>query len=202
MNTKTAADQAIATFREHGGILRTIQARALGIHPRTLYSLRDEGRLERLGRGLYRLADLPPLTRPDLVAVALRVPRGVICALSALAYHELTTQIPHAVDLALRAGDQSPRLAHPPIRVFRFSGPAWEEGIETHQIDGVGVRIYSPAKSVADAFKLRKQIGADVALEALKAYRQSERFDVSELIHCARVCRVEAVMRPYLEALL
>jgi len=193
---------ALDFFREHQGLLRTSEALALGIHPRTLYALRDAGRLERLARGLYRLADLPPLTHPDLVIVARKVPAGVICLVSALAFHELTTQIPHAVDVAVEQGSQRPRLEYPPLRVFYFSGAAWEEGGETYVLDDVPVRITSPAKSVADSFKYRRKLGLDIALEALKAYRERDDFDVTTLLHYARVCRVEEVLTPYLEALL
>jgi len=202
MSGDKAIHQAIDQFRQQGGILRTREALVLGIHPRTLYALRDSGVLERLERGLYRLSELPPLANPDLVTVALKVPRGVICLVSALAFHELTTQIPHFVHVALRQGDERPRLKHPPLRVFWFGGAAWREGIETHEIDGVQVRIYCPAKCVADAFKARNRIGLDVAIEALKAYRRRPRFNVNELLRYARICRVERVMSPYLEALL
>lgn len=202
MPSKEIMHQTIDLFRERGGILHAGEALALGSHPRTLYALRDAGVLEQLGRGLYRLAELPPLTDPDLVTVALKVQRGVICLVSALAFHELTTQIPHFVDLALMRGSESPRLEYPPLRLFWFSGAAWSEGIETHEIDGVQVQVYSPAKSVADAFKLRNRVGVDVAIEALKAYRASSAYNANELLHYARICRVERVMRPYLEALL
>ncbi len=194
--------QAIKRFREHGGVLRTGEALTLGIHPRTLYALRDADVLDRLGRGLYRLAELPPLSNPDLVTVALKAPHGVLCLVSALAFYELTMQVPHVVDLALEQGAEPPRLDHPPLRLFRFSGAAWREGVETHEIDGVPVRMYSPAKSVADAFKMRNRIGLDVAIEALKAYRQSPTGNMDDLLHYARVCRVERVLRPYLEAIL
>ena len=202
MSSDKAIHQAIDLFRQQGGILRTREALVLGIHPRTLYALRDSGLLERIERGLYRLAELPPLANPDLVTVALKVPRGVICLISALAFHELTTQIPHFVNVALRQGDERPRLEHPPLRIFWFSGAAWREGIETHEIDGIQVRIYCPAKCVADAFKVRNRIGRDVAIEALKAYRRRPSFNANELLHYARICRVERVMRPYSEALL
>jgi len=202
VETTESGQQAIELFREHGGILRTSEALRLGIHPRTLYALRDAGVLEQLSRGLYRLAEMPPLVHPDLVTVALRVPQAVICMLSALAFHELTTQIPHAVHIALEGGSEAPRLDYPPLRVFWFSGPAWSEGIETHTLDGAPVRIYGPAKSVADAFKYRNKVGLDVALEALRLYRRHPAFDVGELLRYARVCRVKNVIRPYLEALL
>lgn len=193
--------QAIERFREHGGILRTSEALDLGIHPRTLYALRDAGALERLGRGLYRLVELPPLSNPDLVTVALKAPNAVICLISALAFHELTTQIPHVIDLAIEQSAEPPRIEHPPLRIFRFSGAAWREGVETHEIDEVPVRIYSPAKSVADAFKMRNRVGLNVAIEALKRYRQRFAGGLDDLLHYARVCRVEGVMRPYLEAI-
>lgn len=202
MSERTTAEEAIALFRQHGGMLRTSEALRLGIHPRTLYALRDAHVLEQLARGLYRLVDLPPLTNPDLVTVALKIPQGVVCLVSALAFHELTTQIPQAVDVALESGSTRPRLAFPPVRVFWFSGPAWSEGIEVHQLDDIPVRIYGPEKSVADAFKFRRKLGLDLALEALKAYRRRPEFDVGRLLHYADVCRVEQVMSPYLEALL
>jgi predicted transcriptional regulator of viral defense system len=202
MTTQKVEQEAINLFKEHGGTLRTAEALRLGIYPRTLYALRDAGVLERLSRGLYRLAELPALSAPDLAIVALKIPQAVICLVSALAFHELTTQVPHAVSIALHRGARRPRLDYPPLRVFWFSGPAWSEGVETHQIGQTSVRIYCPEKSVADSFKYRRKIGLDIAIEALKLYRQSPRFDVSQLLHYARICRVESVMKPYLEALL
>jgi len=179
-----------------------MEALDLGVHPRTLYAMRDAGMLEQLGRGLFRLSDLPPLGNPDLVAVALRVPEGVICLLSALAVHEITTQIPHEVHIALRRGAETPRVEHPPVRAFWFTGRAFDEGIETRELDGVGIRVYGAAKTVADCFKYRNKLGLDVALEALKLYLQRRAGSVDELVRFARVCRVERVIRPYVEALL
>lgn len=202
LKKQNAFAEAAAAFREHGGILRTKEALSLGVHPRTLYAMRDAGKLERLGRGLYRLADLPPLGNPDLVAVALRVPGGVLCLVSALAVHEITTQIPHEVYVALVRGAEPPRLGHPPVRVFWFTGEAFTEGIETHELDGVEVRVYGAAKTVADCFKYRNKLGLDTALEALKLYLREKRGRPDDLVRFARVCRVEKVMRPYIEALL
>ena len=199
---RETAQKAIILFQEHGGILRTSEALRLGIHPRTLYALRDAGILEQLSRGLYHLAESPPLSNPDLVTVALKIPQAVVCLVSALNFHELTTQISHAVDVALRRGAERPRLDYPPLRIFWFSGPAWSEGIEVYQVDGVSIRIYCPEKSVADSFKYRRKIGLDVALEALKLYRQTPKFDVNKLLRYAHICRVANVMKPYLEILL
>lgn len=202
METSKSTQEAIKIFRQHNGVLRTSQALSLGIHPRTLYAMRDSGLLERLSRGLYRLAEMPPLSNPDLTTVALMIPDGVICLISALAFHELTTEIPRSVDVAVQKGSRRPRLEYPPLHIFWFSGPAWSEGVETHTIDEISIEIYSPAKSVADIFKFRHKLGLDVALESIKQYRQADYFDVNELLHYAEICRVDEVIKPYLEALL
>lgn len=194
--------KAGVVFRRYGGLLKTTDALQAGIHPRTLYAMRDAGFLEQLSRGLYRLAEMPVLGSPDLVSVALKVPGGVICLISALSFHEITTQIPHEVYVALERGARAPRLDYPPLRVFRFTGKAFTEGVEDHEIDGVSARIYSPEKTLADCFKYRNKIGLDTALEALRLYRQRKPIKVEALIEFARICRVEKVMRPYLEAVL
>jgi predicted transcriptional regulator of viral defense system len=193
--------QALEVFREHGGVLRTKDAIELGIHPRTLYELRDDGTLEQLSRGVYRLASLPELSDPDLVTVALRVPRGVICLVSALAFHDATSEVPHEVQIALPSGSKTPKLDHPPLRVFRFSGPALTEGIETAAIDAVDVRIYGLAKTVADCFRFRNKLGIDVAVEALREALRRKGVQPAEILRYARLCRVESVILPYLEAM-
>lgn len=189
-------------FRDHGGILRTSVAIRKGLHPRTLYEMRDAGAIERLGRGLYRLADLPPLGDPDLVSVSLRVPKGVLCLISALAFHDLTAEIPHEIHLALERGAERPRLKHPPLRVFWFSPRMFRAGIESHEVDGVAVRVYGREKTLADCFRYRNKVGLDVGLEALRRYREGGGLNVDRLLHFARLCRVENVLRPYLEMLL
>ena len=190
-------------FSKHGGMLRTREAVRLGIHPRTLYELRDCGELERVGRGLYRLSSAPHLSNPDWVAVAMRAPRSVICLISALAHHGLTTQVPHRLDLAIPSHGQVPKVDDLPIRVFWYSEPAFSAGVEVIRIDEVSVRIYSAAKTLADCFKYRNKIGLDVAVEALRRYRErNKKPDVRQLMHYARICRVERMMRPYLEATL
>ena len=202
MATRKSVQNAITVFRQHGGTLRTTEALRLGIHPRTLYAMHDSGVLERLSRGLYRLTGLPPLSNPDLVTVALKISQAVVCLISALAFHELTTQIPHVVDIALHSQAERPCLDYPPLCIFGLSGPAWSKRDETYLADDVPVRICGPEKSMADAFKHRRKIGPDVALKAPRLYRQHQDFEVSRLLHYARACRVEKVMRPYPEALL
>jgi predicted transcriptional regulator of viral defense system len=198
---RSRSSRARTIFQQHGGVLRTKAALRFGIHPETLYGMRDSGSLESLGRGLYRLSDLPPLGNPDLVTVGMKVPRGVICLVSALAFHELTTQIPHEVYVALPRGTEPPRLEHPPLREFWFSKKAFEFGVEAHQLDGQQVRIYSAEKTIADCFKYRSKIGMDTAREALKLYLNRTRKNLEALIEAAEVCRVARVIRTYLEAL-
>jgi predicted transcriptional regulator of viral defense system len=195
-------EKAIAVFKKHGSSIRTAQAIRAGIHPATFYAMRDSGALEKVSRGLYRLAGGPPLGNPDLVIVATRAPVGVICLISALSFHELTTQIPHAVHLALPPGAEEPRLDHPPLRTYRFSGPAFTEGVESHEIDGTKVRIYGPEKTIADCFKFRVRIGLDTAVEAIRYYRERKPIKADLLMRYASICRVDKIIRPYLEALL
>jgi predicted transcriptional regulator of viral defense system len=199
--TRDRPSRARSIFRQHGGVLRTKDALCFGIHPETLYRMRDSGILASLGRGLYRLSDLPPLGNPDLVTVGMKVLNGVICLISALAFHELTTQIPHEVYLALPRGTEPPRLDHPPLRVFWFSPRAFEFGVEAHQLDGQQVRIYSAEKTIADCFKYRNKIGLDTAREALKLYLERRKKNLGAILEAAEVCRVAKVIRPYLEAL-
>jgi len=182
--------------------MRTQDAIDAGVHPRTLYAMRDSGALLRLSRGVYRLADLEPLGNPDIVTVAVRVPHGVVCLLSSLAFHDLTGQVPHVVHLAIERGSELPRIEHPPIELFWFSRQAFSSGVQTHELDGIPVRIYSPEKTLADCFKYRNKLGVDTAVEALKLYAERGKVDVDAIMRYARVCRVARVMRPYLEAVL
>ena len=192
---------ALEIFRQHGGILRMSEALQAGITRRTLYSMHDAGLLERLSRGVYRLTSLPGLEAPDLVAIATRVPNGVVCLISALAFHDLTTQVPHAVDLAIARGAEKPRIDYPPVNIYWFSSGAFSSGIETPTISGRQIRVYGAEKSIADAFKYRNKIGIEVALEALRTWRSRRRSKIEQLIGYARVCRVERIMRPYMEAM-
>jgi predicted transcriptional regulator of viral defense system len=195
-------DKAVAVFKQHGGILRTAQALRAGIHPSTLYTMRDFGTLEVVSRGVFRLADSEPLGNPDLVTVATRVPTGVICLISALAFHQITTHIPHEIHVAIQRGAEPPRLEYPPIKIYWFKDQAFVAGVETHKLDGVDIRIYSPEKTLADCFKFRNKIGLDTAVEAVRFYRERRNVNVDALMRYAAICRVAKVMRPYLEAIL
>jgi predicted transcriptional regulator of viral defense system len=193
--------RAQEVFRQRGGILRTGDALALGIHPRTLYRMRDEGVVDQISRGVFRLSSLPGLAHPDLVAAALRVPRGVVCLVSALAHHEATSEIPHEVQIALPRKTKAPKVDYPPLRVFWFSDAALSEGVETAVLDGVGVRIFDLPKTVVDCFRFRNKLGLDVAVEALGQAIKRKGVQPAEVLRYARLCRVERVMLPYLEAL-
>jgi len=197
-----AKKKAIEIIKERGGIIRTREAIALGIHRRTFYGLRDEGRIIPVTRGLFRLEDVEIPAQVNLVDVAKRVPKGVICLLSALAFHELTTQIPGQVWLAVERKARKPRIEYPPVRIFHFSGDSFTRGIETHKIMEQEVRVYSAAKTVMDCFRWQDAVGFDVAIEAAKDYLKRQDSSPSKLMDYARACKVEKVVRPYLEALL
>jgi predicted transcriptional regulator of viral defense system len=182
-------------------LVRADDLRAAGLPPQLLQKLLQAGRLARVARGVYSLPDHPPSEHRSLAEAAARAPKGVVCLLSALQWHGLGTQAPHEVWLALPAGTATPRLDHPPLHVVRFSGGAYAEGVEDARVEGVGLRVYGVAKTLADCFKLRNTVGLDVALEALKQAWQERRCSIDELFHFARIDRVERVMRPYVEAL-
>jgi predicted transcriptional regulator of viral defense system len=189
-------------FNEHYGILKRSQALKLGIPEHKLYEMYKTGELIKEGRGLYRLKDAQPLGNPDLVQVGLLVPKGVICLISALYFHEMTTQIPYSVYIALPNDVKKPRIDYPPLEVFLLRPNSYSAGIDEHIIDGVKVKIYNPEKTVADCFKLRRRIGEDVALEALKEYVNRPKTDISRLMEYARIDRVEKIVEPYLKSLL
>jgi predicted transcriptional regulator of viral defense system len=172
-----------------------------GIHRQVLTRLVAEGEIERVTRGVYRLPEQPITENHGLALAAAAVPQGVICLLSALRYHGIGTQLPSEVWLALDRRAWRPKLSYPPLRIVRFTGKALTAGVETHRLEGRPAKVYGLAKTVADCFKYRNKIGLDVALEALREGWQKRRFTMDELDRYAAICRVQRVMRPYLEAL-
>lgn len=190
----------LSIFRKHNGILRAGDAKKLGIHQQTIKNMFEAGFLVKESWGLYRLADIPPLSNPDLVQVALRIPESVICLISALNFHDLTTQIPYQVYIALRQKTKPPRFDYPPLDIVYLSEKTYSSGIEEHFIDGVAVHIYNKEKTVTDCFKFRNKIGKDVALEALKDYLNLPDRQISLLLEYSKVNRVERIIRPYIEA--
>ena len=183
------------------GLVRASELAGLGIPRVALTRAVEGGVLERVGRGLYGLPGRRKSAHVTLAEVARRVPKGVICLLSALRFHNLTTQAPFEVWLAIPNKSATPRLDRPLLRLVRFSGKALTEGVEEHLVDGVPIRVTSVAKTVADCFKYRNKIGLDVALEALREAWGARRMTSDEIWQCAKVDRVANVMRPYLEIL-
>ena len=196
---RTKQEEVLALVRR-AGMLRPRDLDRYGIARTYLQRLEQRGLLERAGRGLYRLPSAEVTEHHGLATACKLVPRGVICLLSALQFHDLTTQAPFEVWMAIDVRARRPRGTTPPLRIVRFSGRALTEGVAVHEIEGVRVRVYGPAKTVADCFKYRNKIGLDVALETLRDYRRQHPAGMDELWHFARTCRVSNVMRPYLEA--
>ena len=194
-------DTALQVFRDKGGTLRTRDLIALGVHTDALYALRERGRIVELARGLYRLANVGEAEHPDLAVVAARAPNAVVCLISALSYHNITTQIPSSVHLAVPRGTYHGIKLSIPVTVYRFDAKTFHEGLETHRIGKAPLKVYGAARTVVDCFKFRNKLGLDVALEALRMARQRKRVQNRELLHYARLLRVETPMTPYLQAI-
>jgi predicted transcriptional regulator of viral defense system len=190
----------ILALAKRKGILRVKDVRAAHIHPEYLRRLCEKGTLIRVGRGLYMPADAQPTANVSLAQAARRVPHGIVCLLSALRFHEIGTANPFEVWIALARDVRRPQVEYPPLRTMRFSGKALTEGVERHRIESVQVKVYNPAKTVADCFKYRNKIGLDVAIEALRDCLQRRKSTRDQLWQYAKICRVTEVMRPYLEA--
>lgn len=193
--------QRVFELARQKGLLRAIDLDAIGAPRVVLTRLSAAGLLDKVGRGLYRLPGHPGSEHESLATVATKVPQAVFCLLTALQFHELTTQLPRQVWIAMPRGSHVPRLDYPPVRMVQMTDEVYAAGIETALRDGVALRVYGVAKTVADCFKHRNKIGLDVALEALKEARAKRRASADELWHFAKICRVANVMRPYLEAL-
>ena len=200
MGAQSPTSKLLAVVRK-AGVLRTHELETHGISRVYLKRLVDAGQLERIGRGLYTLANADLGEKGSLAQASKRVPHGVICLLSALRLHGLTTQNPFEVWIAVGQKARRPAASYPPLRIIHLSGKAFTSGIEDHRVEGINVHVYCAAKTVADCFKFRNKIGTDVALEALRDYRRKYRSGMDELWRYAKVVRVTKVMQPYLEAL-
>jgi predicted transcriptional regulator of viral defense system len=194
--------EQVTNLLKQSGILRSRDLKAHGIARQYLRILLRQGRIQRVGKGLYISADLEPTENHSLAEASKQAPKGVICLLSALRFHGLTTQAPFEVWMAIGRKAWSPRPRNLQLRIVRFSGKALTAGIEEHLIERIPVRVYNPAKTVADCFKYRNKIGLDVAIEALRDCRRQRKCKGADLWEYAKICRVSNVMRPYLEATL
>lgn len=189
-------------FKKHGGIVRFSSLLNAGFHPDSLRALETEGKIEKIARGLYQMTHYTLSQYPDFVIASLQSPRGVICLVSALSFHEVTNEIPKYVDIAIPAGTRANRINYPPVRFYRFSVKTWNAGIEVHQAEGHEIRVYNLAKTVADCFKFRNRIGLDVARDALKVAVTEKGTKPNEIMQYSKICRVDNIIKPTLEAML
>lgn len=192
--------QRVLDLASRKGLLRASDLEAIDAPRVVLTRLTEAGLLDRVGRGLYRLPNHPGSEHEGLATIATKVPQAVFCLLTALQFHELTTQLPRQIWIAMPRGSHVPRIDYPPIKMVQMTGDVYSEGIETVERDGVVLRVYGIAKTVVDCFKHRNKIGLDVTLEALRDVRAKRKASADNLWHYAKVCRVANVMRPYLEA--
>lgn len=189
-------------FQSHGGVARFSAILRAGFHPDSLSALEKEGRVEKIARGLYRVANYTPGSHPDLVIASLQAPRGVICLLSALSFYEATNEIPHYVDIAIPRGAHANKMKYPPVRFYRFASNTWKAGIEEHEIEDHKIKVYNLAKTIADCFKFRNRIGTDVARDALKVAVTEKGIKLKDIIQYAKICRVDSIVKPILEAMI
>jgi predicted transcriptional regulator of viral defense system len=195
-------EETLELFRSRGGILKFSEALQNGIDPRILKELLKEGSIEKCERGLYVLKNFEGISQPDLVIIAKKIPKGVICLLSSLHFHHLTLQIPRQVDIALEHSDKIKRISHPPVKFYWFSKKYYELGIEKHNLDGVEIKVYCPEKTIVDCFRFPKKIPLSVSIEALKTAYYENKLDINKLLRFAETERVLNTMKPYLETII
>ncbi|MDT8282421.1 MAG: type IV toxin-antitoxin system AbiEi family antitoxin domain-containing protein [Gammaproteobacteria bacterium] len=200
MITDSIKQQVINVVRSHS-VVRPKDLKELGLPKDYLYILEKEGIIERVGRGLYQWPDKDLGRNQSLAEVSKLVPKAVVVLLSALNYHNITSQNPHQIWLAIDRKAWRPEITYPPVRFVTMSAEALHAGVEEHSIDGVTIKVFCPAKTVADCFKYRNKVGLDVALEALREGWSARKFTMDELLRYAEVCRVKKVMQPYIESL-
>ena len=194
--------ELMSFFKSHGGVVRFSAVLKAGFHPDSLIVLEKERKVEKIARGLYRITNYTPGSHPDLVIASLQAPRSVICLLSALSFYEATSEIPKYIDLAIPEGTHANRIKYPPVKFYRFALKAWEAGIEEHKIEGHKIRVYNLAKTVADCFKFRNRIGTDIARDALKVTIAEKSIKPKEIMKYAKICRVNSIIKPILEAMI
>lgn len=201
MGAMSDREEKVAALFADKAIIRSSEMEAAGINRMQISRMVKAGELRRISQGHYTLPDYAPGEYGALAEVARRAPNALFCLLTALQYHEITTQMSHEVWIAIANKAHPPKMAYPPIRVVRFSGQSLREGVEVHQVEGVPIRITTVAKTVADCFKFRSKVGLDVALEALREVLREKRATADELWHYAKMNRVSGVMLPYMEAM-
>lgn len=199
---KQNTERMFSYFKNHNGIVRFSSVIKSGFHSDTLKELEKEGKIKKIAKGLYRITNYKPDVYPDLTIASLQAPRGIICLISALSFHEATNEIPGHVDIAIPAGTRANRIDYPPIQFYRFSPKTWNAGIEKHQIGGNEIKVYNLAKTIADCFKFRNKIGANIARNALKTAITEKNVNPKDIMKYAKICRVDKIIKPILETLL
>lgn len=189
-------------FKVHNGFARTKDILACGIHRRDIKRIRDEGRIMRVKRGLYRLAEVPVISNQGFVDLACAVPEGVICLLSALSYLELTTFNPSIISMAIHRKSRRPRVEYPPVEFYYFSTKQFKVGIEEIKIEGYKVRIYCPEKTICDCFRYRNKLGLEIAKEGLSEYLKLKDRNLEKLLEYAEICRVKSLIQIWLDAMI
>jgi len=200
MQSKT--NKIIVYLQNHGGVAHFSSILKAGFHSDMLKSLEKEDKIEKIGRGLYRLTSDTLGSHPDYVIASLQAPKGVICLLSALYFYKATSEIPRFIDIAILSGARANKIKYPPVKFYRFAPKAWEAGIEEHEIAGHKIKIYSLSKTIADCFKFRNKTGTDVARDAIKIAVTEKGVRPKEIMHFAKICRVDRIIKPILETML
>jgi len=200
-NTK---EKLNSVARQHSGVFTARDAEGVGISTRTFYRLRDSGQIVCISRGVFQLVDMDnnETTTPDYAAIKMRIPESIICLISALYHHDLTTEIPRRIHLAIHRNAHIPRIDYPPVSIYRMSSTPFSAGVEQMEIGGVTMNVFSPEKTIADCFKYRDKLGLDLAVEGLKNYLFRPAARPTSVLEMAKICRVGNVIKPYLEALL
>lgn len=199
---KTKEKTLIKFLKKRGGLAGYAEIIKAGFNKTHLRKSLNSGEIQKLDRGLYKLSTGTSLSNPDLVAVSIKASKGVVCLLSALAFHEATNEIPKQVDVAVARGMHANKIKYPPVRYYRFSPKAWEAGVENYEIEGHHLKVYSLAKTIADCFKFRNRIGMDVARNALKIAVTEKDIKPKEIMRYAKICRINSIIKPVLEAIL
>ncbi|MCK9582183.1 MAG: type IV toxin-antitoxin system AbiEi family antitoxin domain-containing protein [Endomicrobiales bacterium] len=192
----------IKFIQQKGGAARFSAILKAGFHSDSIAMLVESGEVEKIGKGLYQLISSFPSSHPDLITASLQAPNGIICLISALSFHEATVEIPKYVNIAILRGTRANKIEYPPVRYYMFSSKAWSAGIDTHEIDGRKIKVYNLAKTVVDCFKFRNKIGIDVARAALKTAIIDKKISPNDIMHFAKICRVNSIIQPILEAML
>lgn len=189
-------------LKKNGGLASYADIIGAGFNKAFLKHILNSGRIQKIDRGVYRLSKGTTLSNPDIVVALIKIPKGVVCLLSALAFHEATNEIPHFVDIAIAQGAHANKITYPPVRFYRFAPITWKAGIETYKVEGHKIRVYNLAKTIADCFKFRNKIGIDVARNALKVAVNEKKVSPKEIMRYAKICRVDSVIKPILETIL